>query len=191
MKDEAKAPAPMRYLIDGYNLLHVMGLMRPRAGPVGLQKARTALLGVLAGALGAQARQATVIFDAGGAPPDAPHALTHRGVQVCFARSHDTADDLIREMIHREGTPRHLTVVSDDHNILRAARHRGCVTMPCEAFLTWLQRCYHRRRPSPSEPDEKAEGLQEGQTQGWLREFAALDQDPTLGDPFSSSLDDV
>jgi len=38
------------YLIDGFNLLHGIGVLRARVGPQGLEKARLRLLGLLYGA---------------------------------------------------------------------------------------------------------------------------------------------
>ena len=50
------------YLIDGYNLLHAMGILHGRTGPTGLEKARLGLLGLLKGAYGDEASAVTVVF---------------------------------------------------------------------------------------------------------------------------------
>ena len=55
------------YVIDGYNLLHAMGLLGGRAGPHGLEKARGQLVGLLRGGFGGQAGAVTVVFDAANA----------------------------------------------------------------------------------------------------------------------------
>ena len=54
----------MLYLIDGYNLLHAMGVLRGRVGPTGLEKARRRLLGLLHGSYGDESCRVTVVFDA-------------------------------------------------------------------------------------------------------------------------------
>src|SRR5262249_62148082 len=61
----------MHYLIDGYNLLHHVGLLSGRVGPTKLDKARRALLGHLSGRLGDEAVNATVGFAALRARPGA------------------------------------------------------------------------------------------------------------------------
>ena len=56
----------MRYLIDGYNLIHAMGLLHPNSGT--LANARFGLLDRLAAFFGDNARDLTVVFDAGRVP---------------------------------------------------------------------------------------------------------------------------
>ena len=64
------------FLIDGYNLLHAMGVLHGRVGPTGLQKARLRLLGLLHGAHGEASSAVTVVFDAAHAPPADEEALS-------------------------------------------------------------------------------------------------------------------
>src|SRR2546423_542027 len=104
----------MLYLIDGYNLLHAMGVMRPRMGPSGLERARGSLLGLLAGVYGDEANLVTVVFDAAAAPRGAEREQHHRGIIVRFAIDEAEADDLIEQLIRKASTPKQLTVVSDD-----------------------------------------------------------------------------
>src|SRR5437660_6033331 len=89
---------PMHYLIDGYNLLHHVGLLHGRVGPAGLEKARRALLGHLGGRFGAGADAVTVVFDARRAPPTAADTLDFDGIHVQFSRSEE-ADDVIERLI--------------------------------------------------------------------------------------------
>ena len=167
----------MDYLIDGYNLLYALGLVRKRMGPEGLEKARQNLLGVLHGSFGAESAKVTVVFDAARAPPGAAAETDYHGIQVHFAIGRATADDLIEEMIQHAAAPRRLTVVSDDHRIKDAARRKQCVVMGCEEFLKDLQR---RRKPPPGKPPAKPSGLSREETQHWLKEFADLANDPAL-----------
>src|SRR6266567_621411 len=115
----------MQYLIDGYNLLHQVGLLSGRVGPAKLEKARLALLGHLSGRLGAEAAKVTVVFDALRAPPGAADALEYQGIRVFFTRCEE-ADDLIEEFIRSASAPKTLTVVSNDRRIRDAARRRRC-----------------------------------------------------------------
>jgi len=175
----------MLYLIDGYNLLHCMGVMQKRMGPTGLEKARLRLLGMLRGALGDDAAHVTVVFDAAHAPPGAVDVQDYHGIEVRFAVEHDQADDLIELLIRRASAPRQLTVVSDDHRLQRAARRRHCVSLGCGDFQDWLDRRRQQNHPQvPREPIGKPEGLSREETQHWLREFGGLENDPDFKEVF-------
>jgi hypothetical protein len=63
----------MPLLIDGYNLLHVTGLVGHGNEPTALNGAREALLRFLAAAIEpAERSNTTIVFDAAGAPPGGP-----------------------------------------------------------------------------------------------------------------------
>jgi uncharacterized protein len=170
----------MRYLIDGYNLLHAMGLLLGKVGPHGLEKARLALLGRLHGRYGPDAGRVTVVFDASRAPPGAEAEQDYHGVRVRFALREE-ADDVIEELIRRDSTPRRLTIVSDDHRLQNAGRRRQCPVLGCLDFLDELA----RPRPAPAgrpEAPAKPDDVSRDDLQRWLRAFADLDHDPRLGD---------
>src|SRR5687768_5957348 len=110
----------MRYLIDGYNLLHALGLARKNGGRAAWDRARRVLLDWLADRHGATAADVTVIFDAqnslGGVVEEA-----HRGLRVLRDRGR-TADDLIEDLLNEEKSPETLTVVSNDGRVREAAK---------------------------------------------------------------------
>ena len=110
------------YLIDGYNLLHAMGVLGGRVGPHGLEKARARLLGLLHGAFGEEAGAVTVVFDAAQAPPGLAAEQDYRGVHVLFALGKQEADDVIEQEIRQASAPKSLQIVSDDHRIQQAGR---------------------------------------------------------------------
>jgi predicted RNA-binding protein with PIN domain len=177
----------MTFLIDGYNLLHAMGVLHGRTGPTGLEKARAALLGLLRGAHGDEAAGITVVFDSNKTPPGATELQNYHGITVRFAIHEEEADDLIESLIHHDSAPRHLTVVSDDHRIQQAARRRHCTVLSCGDYLDWLTRHRRRRTHRPTDQPTKPEGVSREETQHWLREFAELADDPglkELSDPF-------
>jgi YacP-like NYN domain len=89
----------MSYVIDGYNLLHAMGLLRGKVGPNGLEKARLGLLGMLRAVYGDDSTTVTVVFDAAHAPADAPEQEEYQGIHVRFAVQQEQADDLIEKLI--------------------------------------------------------------------------------------------
>ena len=171
----------VRYLIDGYNLLHAMGILNGKVGPQGLEKARRRLLGFLRGAHGEGATDVTVVFDAGAARPGDSGAEDCDGLHVRFAVGYPQADDLIELLIRQAAVPRRLHVVSDDHRIQRAARRRRCRVLGCLDYLEGLDR---PDRPPPPLEREKEDRPSEGETQRWLAEFADLADDPDLKELF-------
>jgi predicted RNA-binding protein with PIN domain len=170
----------MRYLIDGYNLLHAMGAIRGTLGPTGLENARARLLGVLKGSYGEDAGQISVIFDGSGALAGTPAETVYQGIHVRYAIGGTEADDLIEELIEHEGAPTRLTVVSDDHRIQRAARRRRCCVVGCLDYLEDLIRERRRRhRPSATSDEKSLRGKAED-IEYWLQEFGELETDPEL-----------
>jgi hypothetical protein len=173
----------MFYLIDGYNLLHALGLPR-QLGPAGLEKARRRLLDFLKRAYGDEAPIVTVVFDAARAPRGVPAEVDHQGLHVRFAVGHAQADDLIELLIRQAAAPRQLTVVSDDHRLQKAARRRRCTVVGCGDYLLWLGQ---RRKPRPAPPagePAKPSGVSRQEAQHWLNEFADLADDPDLKELF-------
>ena len=93
----------MTYLIDGYNLMHAIGLAR-RGLPAGaLHIARKRFLDWLADAAKGRDVAVVVVFDATGARSASPEA-DHRGVRVRFTFGR-TADDDIEELLAAESHP--------------------------------------------------------------------------------------
>jgi hypothetical protein len=173
----------MPFLIDGYNLLYAMGVLRDRLGPHGLEQARRRLLGFLRGGHAAT-DIVTVVFDASRAPPGAHEVQDYQGIHVRFAVHQQEADELIEELIRHDAAPKQLTVVSDDHRIQQAAERRRCIVLNCAAYLDWLERHRHTRAPPPSERTAKPENLSAAERERWLREFADLNDDPQMKELF-------
>ncbi len=179
----------MRYLIDGYNLLHAMGVLGGRVGPQGLAKARLSLLGLLHGALDKDASSVTVVFDAANAPPGAINDQDHQGIHVRFALDHAQADDLIESMIRENPTKKQLTVVSDDRRIQKAARRGRCLAVGCLEFLEELNQ-RRRRRPSPPTLQSEKMSSSRKDLEMWTKEFAHLDDEKEMKELFGPDFDE-
>ena len=167
------------YLIDGYNLIHAMGLLPVKAGPGKLEKARLALLGLLKGSFGDDAGAVTVVFDGSGAPAGSDVSQSYHGIRVQYAQRQQQADDLIEDLLRHAGAPKSLSVVSDDHRLQNAARRRQASVLPCGDFLDFLQKKRRATHARPAAP-EKKERLSDQETAEWLREFGDLGDDPEL-----------
>ena len=174
----------MAYLIDGYNLLHAMGVLHSRVGPHGLEKARRRLLGLLQGALGAESSNVTVVFDAAGAPAGAQEEQEYHGIHVRFAVHEEEADDLIEDLIRHNSTPKQLTVVSDDHRLQESARRRHCGVLGCLDFLEELDRTRRTSKAKSTSEPEKQGSFQD--MERWLRAFADLDHEPEMKELFGT-----
>jgi predicted RNA-binding protein with PIN domain len=170
------------YVIDGYNLLHAMGVLLGRVeGPQVLEKARRQLLDDLAKAFEADAGLLTVVFDAAVAPRRSQPEQTIQGIRVLFAVGGQEADDLIESLITQHPHPRHLSVVSDDHRLQRAARRRQAQDMSCGAFLDLLEQRGKARGEGPKSEapagDAKQADDSQAEKEHWLAEFGHLQQD--------------
>jgi len=174
----------MFYLLDGYNLLHAMGVLDGRVGPSGLERARLNLLGILAGAHADEAKNVTVVFDAADPPRGMPAESEYRGVHVVFAVEHEQADDLIEQLIRKASAPKNLTVVSDDHRIQQAGRRRQCVVLGCQDYLKTLAKKRRERKAPPADPTAKPRTVSESETLHWLEQFRDLADDPALKELF-------
>jgi hypothetical protein len=161
----------MPLIIDGYNLLHLSGMMPARLGPGGLERARLALVNLLSASLEAAERNQTcVVFDAANAPPGLPLEFTHRSIRVRFADPGKEADDVIEEMIRRHSTPKRLTVVSSDHRVQRAAQRRGARSAESGEWFDALI-ATRRRQPQASQDSPAVEHEMPRDVEYWLEYF--------------------
>jgi predicted RNA-binding protein with PIN domain len=161
----------MRFLIDGYNLLHAVWPgegrhLRARAWP----RFRERLLDHLRVRHAAGGGPVTVVFDAARAPVDRPAEEDFGGVHVRFAVGYPSADDLIEELIRTDSGPDGLTVVSDDRRLREAARRRGCAIAGCLDFFERVARPPAAEK-TRKEPPAKPEGLSPDEVAHWLKEF--------------------
>jgi uncharacterized protein len=181
-----------QWLIDGYNLLHALGLLRRDAGDRALENARRRLLHFLHDALGDDPPALTVVFDAAVPPPGVPAEFDFHRLHVRFAVGHDEADDLIELLIRQCPSPRHVRVVSDDHRLQKAARKRGCELIGCTDFAERLP-SLKAARPAPPPaggPGEKPEGVSQPEKDRLADEFTRLLDDREFDDffdPYGSS----
>ena len=101
----------MRLLIDGYNLLHALG-MSPQSSGLSLNGRGTkACLDWLGNASRDKSADICLISDAAAASGRSEQTV--RGMLIRFSTG-QTADDLIEQLIRDERVPSSLTVVSND-----------------------------------------------------------------------------
>ena len=178
----------MRWLIDGYNVMHAGGRLGSHLGREGFDRARRRFLDDLAGAMGPdRAAGTTVVFDANLPPRDFPLETTYHGLYVVFALGDEDADTRIERIIGQEPHPTKLTVVSSDRRIRLAATRRRARPMTAERFWDWIDD--HRQRPDGAEgshrnipasppPGQPREAMTAAERDFWLATFGELGEDP-------------
>lgn len=173
-----------RFLIDGYNLLHGLGLLPKRAPPGELQRARLRLLHFLSETLDKKAAEVTVVFDAAGSPRRGQGEQWFGRVRVLFAQRQPQADDLIENLLAQDSDPSNLAVVSDDHRLQQAARRRPAQAMGCGEFLDWLEKVPAPKQKVPRSTSDQKEMMSPQELQRWLAEFGDLEKNPEFQDLF-------
>ncbi len=170
----------MGLLIDGYNLLHVTGLIGRGPAAGSLQQSREALLDFLADSIDAPERaRTTIVFDAAEAPPGLPRVVRHDGMVVRYASDYPDADTLLEELIAADDAPRQLLVVSSDHRVQRAARRRRARFEDSDA---WYRRVWQRRHESsrsagPALPEKPVGPLSPAEVRKWMAAFGTPESD--------------
>ena len=113
-----------------------------------------------------------MVFDAREAPPGLPRTVEHGGITVRFAPKHESADELIAELIQAASAPRRLVVVSSDRAIQRAARRRRAKAVDSDVWYAELIRARRERVETTADaPARPAVPLLEEDVNYWLRQF--------------------
>ena len=161
----------MPLLIDTYNVLHTVGVLPPDLAGVDVQS----LVRLLENSRYRDDR-ITLVCD-GIAPPDPPrgaggppaHTLD---VSIRYSGHGKPADDLIGQLIRASTSPRRLSVVSSDHEVLRAARRRRCKMLTSQEFLQQLVDD-HRAQSGSADQDRVARpgAVTDEQINRWIKLF--------------------
>lgn len=171
----------MRWLIDGYNVMHAGGRLGPKLGRAGFRRARRRFLNELAATLPSEeAEHTTVVFDASVPPGDFKVEERYLGLQVVFALGDENADARIEQLIAADSTPKTLSVVSSDHRIRQAAHRRRAVVVTADDYWVRLD-------------DFKERALRRHEPEQERRQLTAVDRaldDPALWQQVFGDLDE-
>jgi predicted RNA-binding protein with PIN domain len=179
----------MRWLIDGYNVMHAGGyLSSNKLGREGFRRARRRFLDELADALGSDhAEETTIVFDASVPPGDFALEATYRGLHVVFALEDEDADARIERLIGQDSNPKILTVISSDRRIRQAAARRRARSLTADDFWDWIddlrERAAGAKRPRRERPGRSTSLDRSGRTtpeeaEFWLETFRELAEAP-------------
>jgi uncharacterized protein len=149
----------MRFLIDGYNLMHAVGYVVPKGTETQFHAARLRFLDWLADEIGKVAIKVElrIVFDAQHSKKDLGSSA-HRGLIVQFS-FRETADDLIETLLHRETKPGDVTLVSNDTRLQKAAKRANCKHVACSTFVDWLQQPSGWKETTPDNPMQEKPAL--------------------------------
>jgi predicted RNA-binding protein with PIN domain len=154
----------MPILIDGHNLLHAVKAMTE-----GETFDEAQLCGLISGYLRQTKQRGEIIFDGRG-PLDKSGLAGTDNLEILFSGSSDDADSIIEDRIRASTAPKHLTVISNDHRLIKAAEARKAVVITADDFWEKIVKQLSRRR-HPPEPQGKRQGITEGETDFWLKFF--------------------
>jgi (2Fe-2S) ferredoxin/predicted RNA-binding protein with PIN domain len=120
----------MHAVVDGHNVIGRLGL----AASDRESERRAVLRRVLD-----VTADATVFFDARGAPAAAPTITREGGLDVRFCRARDADEDIVA-FVREAKRPEMLVVVTDDRELARRSRQLGAKTSAVAAFFASTQR---------------------------------------------------
>lgn len=157
----------MPVLIDGNNLIYATRDLEDPDRPIG-----RLMLAHLLGDWAAKTGQAVQIVYDGPVPDFAQRQqYEHPSLTVAFSGKGVTADEVIADLVSETSAPRHLTVVSSDREVQGCARRRRAQIANSAEFWKRVKADLARPEPTPLEPDEKSEGLEDQQVDEWMRLF--------------------
>jgi predicted RNA-binding protein with PIN domain len=179
----------MRWLIDGYNVMHEGGRLGAKPSRPGFRHARRRFLDELAAAVGpSMARETTVVFDASVPPRDFKLDEDYRGIAVVFALGDENADARIEQLIAEHSNPKTLTVVSSDRRIRQAATRRRARSLTADEFWVLVdnlkerkakqRRADPRTKAAPAGPERQPNP---DETDFWLEAFGSVAEVDDIG----------
>jgi predicted RNA-binding protein with PIN domain len=183
----------MRWLIDGYNVMHAGGRLGPKLGREGFRRARRRFLDDISAALGPEnARQTTVVFDASAHPGDFSLHAEYKGLALVFALGDENADARIEQLIAADSSARTLAVVSSDRRIRQAALRRHARSLTADQYWELIDDLKERLRQKIGLEKQPAPGSHEVEQPSavddashWLEAFRDVEDLPEIRDVFT------
>jgi uncharacterized protein len=178
----------MRWLIDGYNVMHAAGRLGPKLSREGFRRARRRFLDEISAALGPErAGRTTVVFDASIHPGDFALDATYRGLGILFALGDENADARIEEIIAAHASPRTLTVVSSDRRIRQAAARRRAKVLTADQFWELIDDLKERggqdagpRKQRTPDLEDRHQPIDPAESALWLETFREVADAPAI-----------
>ena len=131
--DALLALPQVHLIVDGYNVT------KSGYGSLPLEDQRSRLIAGLSALAAQSGAEVTCVFDGAAISGKVP-ARSTRGVRVLFSKPGQTADDVIRHLVHAEPAGRPLVVVSSDREVAEGTRKAGARPLPSVALIRRLSR---------------------------------------------------
>lgn len=126
-------------IIDGYNLMHAMGIAKQRYADGELDRCRNRMQRELSAVLEESVLQlATVVYDAFESPSDDRRSFHANGMKIRFAPMGKCADSEIEDLLRTHSVPKRVLVVSSDHRLHKAANARKASVVDSDDFWASL-----------------------------------------------------
>ena len=154
----------MPILIDGHNLLYAVKSITD-----GQIHGEIQLCNFLSDYLRQARQRGEIVFDGTG-PRDKSGLSGTANLEISFSGAYTEADAIIESRIRESTAPKRLTVVSNDHRLVKAAKARKAVAVTADDFWGQVFKKLTRKRREP-EPQSKRIGITEGETEFWLKFF--------------------
>lgn len=127
-------------IIDGYNLMHAMGIAKTRYAPGELERCRRRMQRQLLQVLDdAVLLQATVVYDAFESLSDDQRILKDGPLMIQFAPQGKCADSEIEHILKSHSVPKRVIVVSSDHRLHKAAHARKASAVDSDEFWSTVE----------------------------------------------------
>ena len=153
----------MSLIVDTYNVTHVVGILPPDLAGIDT-------LGLIRLISHSRYQREKVILVCDGIPHENAPRGRYGPLNVRYAGSNRLADDLIKELVRASSTPKRLTVVTLDQEIIRAAKKRRCKTLGSDDFLKQLA-FDHLNQTDPHAAPRPEGPLGPGEIEDWTHHF--------------------
>jgi len=110
-----------------------------------------------------------IVFDGNG-PADKSGFNKVTNLEIFYSGPAGDADGVIENKIKADTAPKRLIIVSSDRRLVKAARARKATAVKSEHFWKTVQKQLSRKKP-PREPEGKRKGLNQAETDQWLKFF--------------------
>lgn len=156
-------------IIDGHNLTFLDEQARDSIKTGDPEGSRIRILDLVETWCRLAAQTATVVFDGtgGGRAPSSDRP----GVECIFSGADRTADLCILDMLDESTGRREVCVVTNDNQLLAAARRRGARTLTADDFVARLEDLRRKKRRPATEPLAKRVGAPPSEVARLLKVF--------------------
>ncbi|MDZ7331379.1 MAG: NYN domain-containing protein [candidate division KSB1 bacterium] len=159
------------YLIDGYNLIHVVSELS-RFLDSGLEQARNRLIHLLQSYAVTHRVAITVVFDGNEVGHIEPPVPANPRLQIRYSHPPEKADPVIKRIIDKAKNRRSIILISADNELTRYGRASGTQVLSPQGFFDRICQPANQKQMEQKFNSE----LSEAELADWLKIFRAQDK---------------